>query len=85
MIVLYKGKEGTLWKDMVFISEGKLETVLRDFPGRDGEYILWWLIDTNKIPSGYTPKDIGKLFLDVFSKDQGNDDYKAEFVISFPR
>lgn len=83
VIVLYKGKEGTLWKDIVFVSEGKLETVLKDFPGRDNGYILWWLIDTNNIPSGYTSKDVGRLFLEVFSKDKGNDDYRAEFVVGF--
>jgi hypothetical protein len=84
MFTLYKGKEGTLWKDMVLVSKGELKEVLRKYIRRDGDYILWWLIDNSKIPEAYIDEPIFKLFLSSFSKDWGDGiEYKSDFVAGF--
>lgn len=80
---LFKGLEGTLWKDMELVEQGELESVLNEFPERDGAYILWWLIDIKNLPEGYELKDISKLFIRDFAKDYFGKDYKAAYVAGF--
>ena len=80
---LYKGKEGTLWKDVFFVKQGRKEELLADFTGREGDYILWWLLDLDKLPKDFNPNDFEQLFVKEFSRDLLNPNYEADFVAGF--
>lgn len=67
---------------MKLVATGDIDTVLSKFPGREKEYILWWLIDIDKIPDSRDIKDIAELFVDHFAFD-GKLEYKASFVSGF--
>jgi hypothetical protein len=79
---LLKGIEGTKWKNMELVATGDLEDVLSKFPGREKEYILWWLIDIDKLPDNKDIPDIAELFIEYFASD-GKLEYKAPFVSGF--
>lgn len=83
MYALYKGKEGTLWKDVVFVRQGDLESILADFTGKEDDYILWWLLDLKKLSPDFDPNEIQQLFIKEFSRDLLNPNYKADFVAGF--
>lgn len=79
---LFRGVEGTKWKKMELVATGDLESVLNKFPGRDKDYILWWLIDVDKLPTNKDITDIPELFIEYFASDERLE-YKAEFIAGF--
>lgn len=65
--ILLKGREGTEWRNVVpvILNKDELETKLA-FADREKPYILWWLLDVEKLPEGVkTMKDITDMFLEL--------------------
>jgi hypothetical protein len=79
---LLKGFEMTKWKDMELVIIGDKKGVLDKFSGRDGKYILWWLVDLDKLPFGVSLNSIVDLFLKTFYDDREGL-YKADFIAGF--
>ncbi len=83
MLALYKGKEATAWKDIIFVKQGDSSQILDGYSGRDQDYILWWVLDLSKVPEVYGQDNIDGLFREFFSKDYRNINYHADFVVGF--
>jgi len=66
MYLLVGSKEGADWKDATIFSIGSLEKIEEVFAVREKPFILWYLIDLDKLSDEYSYfRHLESIFLDV--------------------
>ena len=81
--ILLSGKEGTKWSDVIplVVNQDELKTK-SVFSEREKPWIIWWLIDADKLPEGVNDmQDIKNMFLDL-SKQYGDKFVESNYNVS---
>lgn len=84
--LLIGSKEGGEWKQATLFCEGSIDKIENLFKQRKRPYILWYLIDTSKLPQKYNSfRQLDLLFFNALKmhKDLVEKDYHYDPFVGF--